>query len=175
MELSNEHVFSERSKAVPGKYIVFSIDNEKFGIHVLNIREIIGMTEITPVPGVPDFIKGVINLRGKILPVIDFRLKVGMPPRDYDDRTCIIIVEVDFEEENIPIGVIVDRVEEVVELKEDEIDPPPNFGLRLDTTFISGMAKHEKGVITLLNISLLLTEAEKTILAEQVEENESSG
>jgi purine-binding chemotaxis protein CheW len=117
----------KRVTAKAGKYLIFSIAGEKYGIDILKVKEIIGVINITKVPGTPEYIMGVINLRGKIIPTIDLRMKIGFEYREYDDRTCIIIVEI----EGIMVGVIVDRVEEVINIEEDNLDTFPEFGLKI--------------------------------------------
>ena len=140
-----------------GKHLTFSLGTETYGIDVLKIKEIIGVINITVVPRMPDFIKGVINLRGKIIPVIDLRLKIGFEFREYDERTCIIIVEILINNDIIMLGVIIDTVLEVVNITEENLEPAPNFGMKINTSFISGMAKIESKVIALLNIEELLS------------------
>ncbi len=142
-----------------GKYLTFSVKEEEYGIGILKVKEIIGMMPITPVPRTPEFVKGVINLRGKVIPVGDLRAKFGMPPIPYNDRTCIIVVEIDLESETLLIGIVVDSVSEVLNITENEIEAPPSFGTQLDTDYILGMAKTEHGVKILLNIDRVLSAA----------------
>lgn len=139
------------------KYMTFSLENEVYAIDLLKVREIIGLLDITTVPRLPEFIKGVINLRGKIIPVIDLRMKIGFPPRAYDERTCIVILELELDQEVIFLGVIVDRVLEVISPAQDQIEPAPRFGAGINASFISGMVKTEGKIIALLNIQELLT------------------
>lgn len=147
-----------------GKYMTFTLADETYGINLLKIKEIIGLINITVVPRMPEFIKGVINLRGKIIPVIDLRLKIGFEEREYDERTCIIILEIESKVETILLGIIVDRVLEVAAISGDEMEPAPNFGLKIDTSFISGMAKKEGQVIAILNIEDLLSAEDVDII-----------
>jgi purine-binding chemotaxis protein CheW len=139
-----------------GKYLTFSLAGEEYGIGILKIREIIGMMPITSVPETPQFAKGVINLRGKVIPVIDLRLRFGMPAVDYTERTCIIVVEIAGETGAIPIGIVVDAVSEVLNIKSEDIEDAPNFGTNLNTAYILGMAKVGKGVKLLLAIDRVL-------------------
>ncbi len=118
------------------------------------------MMPVTSVPQTPDFVKGVINLRGKVIPVIDLRLRFGMEPSDYTERTCIIVVEIQGEAGNILIGSVVDTVSEVLNIKGEDIEDTPAFGTKLDTDYILGMAKVEGGVKILLNIDQVLNAEE---------------
>lgn len=135
-----------------GKYLTFSLAGEEYGIGILKIREIIGMMPITAVPETPRYVKGVINLRGKVIPVTDLRLRFGLPEIDYTDRTCIIVVEIKSAFGVIPIGTVVDAVSEVLNIKAEDIEDTPAFGARLNTEYILGMAKIGKGVKMLLDI-----------------------
>ena len=143
-----------------GKYLTFSLAKEEYGIGILKVREIIGMLAITPVPQTPGFVKGVINLRGQVIPVVDLRLKFGMEELEYTERTSIIVVEVRGQSGNIPIGIVVDSVSEVVNIKGEDIEDTPTFGTRLDTDYILGMAKTEGGVKILLDIDRVLSAEE---------------
>ncbi len=143
-----------------GKYLTFTLANEEYGIGILKIKEIIGMLPITSVPQTPGFVKGVINLRGKVIPVVDLRLKFVMPPMDYTERTCIIVVETASPTGAIMIGIVVDSVSEVLNIKEEDIEDTPTFGTRLNTEYILGMAKMGGGVKILLDIDRVLTSQE---------------
>lgn len=149
-----------------GKYLTFSLAGEEYGIGILKIKEIIGMMPITAVPQTPDFLKGVINLRGKVIPVIDLRLRFGMEPIDYTDRTCTVVVEVEGSSGAILLGTVVDSVSEVLNIKNEDIEDAPTFGTRLNTEAILGMAKMEGGVKILLDIDRVL-DVEKMGLAAQ--------
>ena len=140
-----------------GKYLTFSLAREEYGIGILKIREIIGMMPVTSVPQTPEFVKGVINLRGKVIPVADLRLRFGMQAIDYTDRTCIIVVEIEGQAGTIQIGIVVDAVSEVLNIKGEEIENAPTFGTKLDTDYILGMAKMEGGVKILLDIDEVLS------------------
>jgi purine-binding chemotaxis protein CheW len=143
-----------------GKYLTFTLDDETYGIGILKVKEIIGMLPVTSVPRTPDFVKGVINLRGKVIPVTDLRLKFGMAAMAYTDRTCIIVVEIDTNEATVLIGIVVDAVSEVLNIKEEEIEKTPDFGTRLNTEYILGMAKMGGGVKILLDIDRILSTGE---------------
>ncbi|MFH0728795.1 MAG: chemotaxis protein CheW [Pseudomonadota bacterium] len=139
-----------------GKYLTFTLAGEEYGIGILKIKEIIGMMSITAVPQTPDFVKGVINLRGKVIPVIDLRLRFGMEPIDYTDRTCTVVVEIEGSTGPILTGTVVDSVSEVLNIKNEDIEDAPSFGARLNTESILGMAKMEGGVKILLDIDRVL-------------------
>ena len=143
-----------------GKYLTFKLDDEEYGIGILKVKEIIGMMPITSVPRTPEFVKGVINLRGKVIPIIDLRLKFDMEAIPYSERTCIIVVEIDSTQETVQIGIVVDAVSEVLNIREDEIEGAPTFGTRLNTDYILGMAKMEGGVKILLSIDKVLSTKE---------------
>jgi len=139
-----------------GKYLTFDLGDEEYGMPITKVKEINGMMPITKVPQTDEYMKGVINLRGKVIPVIDLRLKFGMEAIEYTERTCIIVVEVTGENGKVPIGLVVDGVSEVNNIKEDEIEDAPTFGTFLSTEYIMGMAKKEDGVKILLDINRVL-------------------
>jgi purine-binding chemotaxis protein CheW len=147
-----------------GKYLTFSMADEEYGIGILKIKEIIGMMPITTVPQTPEFVKGVINLRGKVIPVIDLRLRFGMEAMDYTERTCIIVVEIDGSAGTVQIGIVVDAVSEVLNVNAEDIEETPTFGAKLNTDYILGMAKMEGGVKILLDIDQVLSEQEINLL-----------
>ena len=151
-----------------GKYLSFFLEEEEYGIGILKVKEIIGMMPITSVPRTPEYVKGVINLRGKVIPVIDLRLKFDMNSIEYTERTCIIVVEIDSESSTVLIGIVVDAVSEVLNIKEEEIEETPAFGTQLNTEYILGMAKMEGGVKILLNI-------DKVLSSEEIASLENSG
>jgi purine-binding chemotaxis protein CheW len=135
------------------KYLTFSLAQEEYGLEILKVREIIGIMDITAVPQMPAHVKGVINLRGKVIPVVDLRLKFGMEPAEYTDATCVIVVDV-----GTLMGIIVDTVQEVLDIGSDQIDPPPPLGASVDTTFILGMGKVKDEVKILLDIDKVLND-----------------
>lgn len=135
-----------------GKYLTFSLDEEEYGIAVLKVKEIIGMLPITVVPRTPNFVKGVFNLRGKVIPVVDLRLKFGLMEQEYDERTCIIVLETMGAGGPLQMGVIVDSVSEVMNISAVDIEEPPSFGSAVDTDYILAMAKIDDGVKMLLDI-----------------------
>lgn len=143
-----------------GKYLTFTLDNEQYGIGILKIKEIIGMIPITPVPRTPEYVKGVINLRGKVIPVIDLRQRFSIGVVDSTDRTCIIVVEVESLSGTVMMGILVDSVSEVLNIKGEEIEHTPTFGTKVDTDYILGMAKMDGGVKILLDIDRVLSAGE---------------
>ena len=147
-----------------GKYLTFSMADEEYGIGILKIKEIIGMMPVTTVPQTPEFVKGVINLRGKVIPVIDLRLRFGMDSIDYTERTCIIVVEIKGSAGTVQIGIVVDSVSEVLNIKGDDIEETPTFGTKLNIDYILGMAKMEGGVKILLDIDRILSEDQIAVL-----------
>jgi len=148
-----------------GKYLTFMLDEEEYGIGILKVKEIIGMMPVTTVPQTPRFVKGVINLRGKVIPVVDLRLKFGMKAIDYTERTCIIMVEIASENGTLQIGNVVDAVSEVLNIRGEDVEETPSFGSTLNTGYILGMAKIEGGVKILLDIDKVLTGAEMETLS----------
>ena len=148
-----------------GKYLTFSLAEEEYGIGILKIKEIIGMMPITTVPQTPDFIKGVINLRGKVIPVTDLRIRFGIDPGDYTERTCIIVVEIEREIATLQIGIVVDSVSEVLNITDKDVEDTPTFGIKLKTDYILGMAKIDDGVKILLDIDRVLNAEEMAELA----------
>lgn len=148
-----------------GKYLTFSLKDEEYGIEILKVKEIIGMIGITTIPQTPPYVKGVVNLRGKIIPVIDMRLKFGMAAAPYTERTCVIVVEISGRDRgNFFMGIVVDSVSEVLNIKEAEIEDAPNFGAQMDTAYILGLAKTGSGVKILLEIDKVLSGDELDVL-----------
>ncbi|RJR53194.1 MAG: response regulator [Desulfobacteraceae bacterium] len=148
-----------------GKYLTFGIASERYGISILDVREIIGMIPIRPVPHLPTFMKGVVNLRGKVIPVLDMRMKFAMEPIDYTDRTCIIVVEISGLKGSTFMGIVVDRVLEVADIKSADIQECPNFGSEVNTEYILGISKKAEEVTILLDIDGILEAEEKADLA----------
>lgn len=149
-----------------GKYLTFTLAQEEYGIGILKIKEIIGMIPITSVPQTPPFVKGVINLRGKVIPVIDLRLRFNMEAMEYNERTCIVVVEIGRRSTDITIGLVVDSVSEVLNIKHEDIEDTPTFGTTLDTDYILGMAKIDSRVKILLDIDTVLGGDEIAVLKE---------
>ena len=141
-----------------GKFLTFLLAEESYGVEVLRIREIIRMQKITPVPQMPAHVKGVINLRGKVIPVVDLRLKFNLNAEEATERTCVIVVDVDNGQGvNTLLGLVVDTVEEVLNVTENNVEPSPDFGTRLSTECCLGIAKVKDNVITLLDIEKVVS------------------
>lgn len=143
-----------------GKYLVFQLGREEFGIRVLKVREIMGIQDITAVPQTPAHVKGVINLRGKVIPVVDLRLKFGLPEIEYTQRTCIIVVQVQRDASSMLMGIVVDGVAEVLNLAAGDIENTPDFGQGVATPYLLGMAKIKGKVKILLEIDQVLSSQE---------------
>jgi purine-binding chemotaxis protein CheW len=143
-----------------GKYLTFLLGKEEFGVGVLKVREIMGVREITAMPQTPPYMKGVIDLRGKVTPVIDLRLKFGLAGIDYTERTCIIVVQVKNGTASLVMGMVVDEVSEVIAVAAGDIEDTPDFGVRVATDYILGMAKARGKVKILLDIDAVLTSRE---------------
>jgi len=151
-----------------GKYLTFTLAEEEYGIGILKVKEIIGMMPITLIPQTPRYVKGVINLRGKVIPVVDLRSKFSMDATDYTERTCIIVVEIASDSGSIMMGIVVDSVSEVMNIKNEDIEETPTFGTKLNTDYILGMAKMNGGVKILLDIDRVLTAGELDLLDKAV-------
>ena len=149
-----------------GKFLTFTLGNEEYGIPIQRVKEIIGMMEITHIPKTPGYIRGVINLRGKIIPIMDLRLKFGLDEKSYTERTCIIVVEIMLEGVKKLIGIAVDAVSEVVNIQTAEIEPPPEYGTHTNAGFLTGMGKVKGKVILLIDIERIMDNQELTILNE---------
>lgn len=160
----DEQVMEETEDTMEGKFLIFTIGNEDYGISIRNVTEIIGIQSVTELPDTPPFVKGVINLRGKVIPVIDVRLRFEIEERDYDDRTCIIVVNI----EDVTVGLIVDSVAEVQDIPKENIEPPPRIKTSSHGDFIQGLGKIDKDVKILLNIHRLLFDEELEQIAEAI-------
>jgi purine-binding chemotaxis protein CheW len=143
-----------------GKYLTFALGKEEYGLEILKVREIIGFMEITAVPQTPGYVKGVINLRGQVIPVIDLRAKFGMESAKTTEETCIIVVEISQNGRKRNTGIVVDRVSEVLDIAGENIEGAPQFGSAVDTTFILGMGKVGESVKILLDINKVLVDAD---------------
>lgn len=141
-----------------GKYLTFTLEEENYGLEILSVREIMGVLKITSVPNTPDCVKGVVNIRGKVIPIVDLRLKFDMSETDHTEQTCIIVVCVG----DVEIGIIVDCVSEVMDIVEDDIEDTPEFGVNVDTNTILGISKAGGRVTILLDINKVLTADELT-------------
>lgn len=160
----------EESNTVNSKqYVTFCLAEELFGVEVSRTREILSVISVTSVPQTPDYMLGVINLRGQVVPVIDMRLKLGLSAADETQDTCIIVVEVLVDGEPIVVGALADAVREVLEIKSDAIEPPPRLGTRLNTEFIKGMGKIGEEFLILLDIDKIFNSDELALVQEIAE------
>lgn len=146
-----------------GKYLSFRIGNEQYGIEIKHVTEIVGIQKITEVPDMPEYVKGVINLRGSVIPVVDIRLRFHMKAIEYDDRTCVIVVSID----ESPIGLVVDAVREVISISSEMISPPPSVARGEISRYIKGIGRFENEVIILLAMDKLLFDQRLTQLSGQ--------
>ena len=158
--ISEEKISAVKTDERSGKYLVFHLGREEYGIRVMKVREIMGVQDITAVPQTPGHVKGVINLRGKVIPVVDLRLKFGLPELEYTQRTCIIVVQVAGASTAMLMGIVVDGVAEVLNLSPGEIENTPDFGTGIATPYLLGMAKIKDKVKILLDIDEVLTAQE---------------
>lgn len=157
-------VEAERACSPPGKHLVFGLGDEDFGAHIRAVQEIIGIQRVTRLPGTPDHVRGVINLRGRVIPVIDLRLKFGLPARADTDKTCIIVMNIESASGVSTVGVIVDTVTEVVDLTSEQLDLPPSLGAGAETEFIAAVGKIDKRVLIVLDVQSVFASVEVTQL-----------
>jgi purine-binding chemotaxis protein CheW len=153
------------------QYLTFKLEDEVFALDIRKVREVLDFTAITKVPQTPDFMLGVINLRGTVVPVVDMRLKFGMTRTETTVNTCIIIVEIEIERETTVLGALVDSVQEVMDLDPDQIEPPPRIGTRLNTQLIKGMGKRDSKFIIILDIDKVLCADELAMACDMVGES----
>jgi len=149
-------------------YLTFGLGDETFAFEVDNVREVLDLSDITKVPRTPDFMRGVINLRGAVVPVVDMRVKFGLPVQDDTVDTCIIVAEVELDGDLTVIGALADSVREVFQIDEAEIEPPPSIGMQLNTEFIKGMGKQGEEFIIILEVNRIFSSEELTQFVEQV-------
>jgi purine-binding chemotaxis protein CheW len=155
-----------KTEVAEGKFLTFILGDEVYGIEILKVREIIKLMDITTVPRTPDYLKGVINLRGKVIPIVDLRSKFTMPEIEHTQETCIIVVEVN----KTSIGIIVDSVSEVSNINSEEIEDAPHLGQDIDTNFILGLGKTKERIVILLDIELVLSSEELETVGELAKE-----
>ena len=154
------HDRSARLGAAPGKYLTFGLGEEVYGLEILKVQEIIGLMHVTRVPGLPEVIRGVVNLRGKVIPVIDLRRKFGMEVKADTERTCIVVVRVWREGQGVTVGLIVDDVREVLAITEGQLEAVPRFSADVQAAFLLGMAKIAQRVVMLLDVDQILSSSE---------------
>ena len=157
-----------------GKYLTFKLAAEEYGLEILKVREIIGLMDITKVPQTPHYVRGVINLRGKVIPVLELRLKFGMESTEDTEQTCIVVVEVSAEQSSLMTGIVVDSVSEVLDIVEDQIEDAPSFGAGIDTDFILGIGKIKDDVKILLDIDKVLNISEMSSITRMAVNNEET-
>ncbi|MEE8423228.1 MAG: chemotaxis protein CheW [Thermodesulfobacteriota bacterium] len=150
--MSKDNSVEHERRIEGGKFLTFHLHGEEYGLEILKVREIMGVMEITAVPQAPGHVKGVINLRGKVIPVIDLRLKFGFEEVEYNDETCIIVIDV----RGVLMGIIVDTVSEVLDIEDEDVDATPSFGEGVNTEFILGMGKVNDKIKILLDIDKIL-------------------
>lgn len=167
-EETRKNTENKETSAKVYTYLSFKLKDELFAADVSKVLTILELKPITKVPNSPDYMSGVINLRGNVLPVINMRTKFGMPKAEYTTETCIIVLNVDIEEETVQLGILVDAVDEVIEIGENEIAESPTIGTKYKTEFIQGMYKLDQGFIMLLNIDLIF-KSEELIMAKEAE------
>lgn len=165
-DVVNDASESKRSlEQLAGKYMMFKLDKEAYGLEILKVREIIGLMEITKVPKTSDYMRGIINLRGKVIPVIDLRLKFGMEQAEETEQTVIIVVQLSVENETLTMGLMVDEVLEVADIQKDNLEPTPSFGgSQIDTDFILGIGKAGERVVFLLDVDKVISVKEAKAL-----------
>lgn len=159
----NEEI--EKGQVDGGKFLTFMLKGEEYGVEILTVREIIGIIDITSVPQTPPYVKGVINLRGKVIPIIDLRLKFKIEETEYTNETCIIVVDVN----NILMGIVVDTVSEVINIDSADVEPAPSFGEKINTEYIMGIGKMKGEVKILLDVSMVLTSEDFVILEDMLD------
>ena len=146
------------------QFLTFRLEDELFALDIGKVREVLDFTSITKVPQTPDYLRGVINLRGSVVPVMDLRLKFGMTMAEQTVNTCVIIVEVEMDGEKVVLGAMADAVEEVLDLEPNQIEPPPRIGTKLNTDFIRGMGKHADRFMIILDIDCVFSADQSTIV-----------
>ncbi|MBZ2179820.1 MAG: chemotaxis protein CheW [Acidobacteriota bacterium] len=149
-------------------YLTFKLGAEVFALEVKKVREVLDFTTITKIPRTPEFLRGVINLRGSVVPVVDLRLGFGLDSVEPTVNTCIIVVEVVMAQETIIVGALADAVEEVIDIDASDIQPPPRLGSAIQTDFIQGMGKRENGFLMILNIDRIFSTGEVAQIVENV-------
>jgi len=164
MSTTNDSTAVLEEPALAGKYMGFKLGDENYGIEILKVQEIIGLMEITGVPRTPDYLCGVINLRGKVIPVVDLRLKFGMQAKEADDLTCIMVVQVTLNDTLVTMGVMVDQVSEVMDITAENVEPTPNMGVTEANEFLLGVGKFQGHVVLLLAMDRILSDSDKTMI-----------
>jgi len=170
MSTTTPETQSEFAQKLAGKYLTFRLDKEEYALQILKVQEIIQMQQVTVVPKTPPWIRGVLNLRGKVIPVVDLRTKFGLASSEDTEKTCIVVVQIESDGDAVTMGVIIDEVREVTDINESQIERPPSFGNDNETDFIMGIGKFEKSVKMLLDIDRILSAAEIVGISSLVKE-----
>ena len=160
---------TKRKTLMGERFLSFILNEEEYCIEILRIKEIMGMTDITEIPQTPDFIKGVINLRGQIIPIIDLRVKFEMPSAEYTDRTCIIVAEMTYEDEMTLMGIVIDSIQEVINIPQEKISKVPYINAKIKSEYIEGIAETGETIKIILDIKKVLTE-EEFVLIKKIDE-----
>ncbi|NOQ78821.1 MAG: chemotaxis protein CheW [Gammaproteobacteria bacterium] len=169
--MSLEEIVKDLAVTEQDQHLTFDLSEEELAVPVMNIREIIRYGKLTKMPMVPNFIEGVINLRGNVVPVINLAEKFALNRHNSDKRTCIIIMEIDIDDESVVMGIVVDKVLQVIEIPDSDIEPTPTLGAKIQTNFIKGMARTEDGFIIILDISQVLSAEEVAIVSNMHKNN----
>lgn len=162
---TNAQLEANQDNAQDAKYLTFEIGEVEYGLSIKLVTEIIGLQKITTLPDMPNYVRGVVNMRGKVIPLVDVRLRFGYKERDYDERTCIIVTDI----KDTAVGLIVDRVKEVLAIPEKQIDPPPKVKKGAESRFVDGLAKVGEKVNILLDIDKILFDNELEMLEQKVD------
>ncbi|WP_028325351.1 chemotaxis protein CheW [Desulfatirhabdium butyrativorans] len=155
--------------AESAQYLTFKLEEEVFAVDVANVREILDFTPATKVPGTPEFMRGVINVRGNVVPIVDMRLKFGLSKTEKTVDTCIVVMEISVDDDKIVLGALVDSVQEVFEMEASQIEPPPRMGTRWKTEFIKGIGKRNDQLIIILDIDRVFSSNELSLLQDSAE------
>lgn len=148
------------------QYLTFTLANEVYGLEVSSTREVVDYTVITPIPKTPDWIRGVLNLRGNVIPVLDLKLRLGMGTTERTKNACILILEIELDGESMVMGVLADSVQEVLEIETSQIEPPPRFGAKVSTAYIRGMGRRAEGLFIILDIDRVFSTREVELAAD---------
>lgn len=165
-------MIEEKKLSKINSYLTFKLGDEFFAANVSKVLNILEMTKVTKVPKAPSYMKGVINLRGSVLPLVDTRIKFDMPETEYTTNTCILVLDIELNNESVHVGALVDSVQEVLEIEDSHIQPPPSIGTRYRSEFIEGIAKVEEEFIMILNMDLIFSTDELSILKESFHEGQ---
>jgi len=158
---------SDDMRSTTNQYLTFTLDEEQYAVEVYDVKEVLEYTTVTKVPRTQEFMRGVINLRGSVVPVIDLRLKFGMDETQKTIDTSIIVMEVDINNDQVTLGTLADSVQEVINLDDNQIEPPPQIGTKIDTNFIKGIGKQDEKFIIILDINKIFVGDELNMVVEE--------